>query len=188
MLMTSDKIKNLNPCNDRWENFNANYPNFNGTLEEFLNLDLITYNDKLWVSIGLMTKQQSIKFSLKCIESVLHIYENEYPNDKKPRELLEYLKSIPDFGNMTEVQKVKLLRLKKAVDASIAAAYATFAAKALDVAYNVAAVHAAYYAAYAAKTAAAVLAAYNAANYAVVAGENQQDLNLLFMQQVLETK
>ena len=183
MLITSDKIKSFNPCNDRWENFNANYPNFKGNLAEFLSLDLINYDDKLWVGVNLMTKNQQVKFAIACAESVLYIYEDKYPNDTRPRELLEYLKSIQDFGNMTEDQKSLLFKLKKSVysasvnaypDNNVAdAAYATYAAYVTisDNPYG--------YAGYASD------AAVNASNRI---RKNQQELNLLFMKQVLETK
>ena len=201
MLITSDKIKSLNPCNDRWENFNANYPNFKGNLEEFLNLDLITYNDKIWIGLRLMNKQQNIKFSLRCAESILHIYENEYPNDKRLKKLLNFLKSIQDFENMTEVQKVKLLRLKKSADNAYHDIYKgaiIYHAAGIRVDDAVSALHiaqvvfhisdAAYYC-FAITGITIYLNSANDAAYAAAyyAKENQQELNLLFMKQALET-
>ena len=42
-LITIIKVKELNPCDDRFNNFTKEYPNYSGTLREFLKLDKISY-------------------------------------------------------------------------------------------------------------------------------------------------
>ena len=106
-----------------------------------------------------MTKDQKVKFSILCAESTLHLFEAKYPNDKRPRECIEHLKTYESFENLTQEQKNQIWKVRQA------AAYAATAA---------------YAAAYAAATdaAAATAAAYTTR-------EKQQTLNLQFMLEVL---
>lgn len=85
-------IKGLNPCKDRFENFTKHYPDFKGTFQEFLSLDNITYNDKVWVATRLFTKKQNVKFAFLCASSVLDLFEAKYPNDDRPRKALKAVK------------------------------------------------------------------------------------------------
>ena len=102
MIITVDKIAEHNPCEDRFDNFKKEYPNYSGSLEDFLNLDRITYDDKVWVCVRLLRKNVLVHWSIKCAESVLHNFESKYPDDKRVRQCLETLKSIPDFENMSD--------------------------------------------------------------------------------------
>ena len=101
MIITVDKIAEHKPCKDRFDNFKKEYPNYSGTLEDFLNLDRITYDDKVWVCVRLLRKNVLVHWSIKCAESVLPNFELVYPDDKRVRQCLETLKSISDFENMT---------------------------------------------------------------------------------------
>jgi hypothetical protein len=100
-------------------------------------------------------RRVQVQFAVLCAESVLHIYENQYPDDNRPRKAIEaaqnYLKKPSNAA-------------AKAANAAAKAANAAYAAKATKAAY------AAYAAAYAAKAAYeayeayAAYAAYEAAN------------------------
>jgi hypothetical protein len=225
MLINKEMIKPLNPCQDRFNNFVVNYPEFNGELKEFLSLDKITYKDKIWVGVRLMTRTQKVKFSIKCAESVLHLFESKYPNDKRPRECIEHLKTYKSFENLTQEQKDQIWKVRKAVAAyaaayaaadaaAYAAAAATYAADAAyayaaDAAYAYADADAYAYAdtyAYAYAAADADAAAYAASAttyayayaasattyaaadaYAAAARKSQEDKNLQFILETLET-
>ena len=89
MKVTTEIIKNLNPCIDRLEHYLEHYSDFDGTIEDFLALEMLTHNDKIWVSVRLMSKEQRVKFSILCAKSVLHIFEEKYPEDKRPRLAIE---------------------------------------------------------------------------------------------------
>ena len=144
MLINQEVIVKFNPCQDRFDNFKTNYPGFNGELGKFLSLDKITYRDKVWVSMRLMTRTQKVKFAIKCAESTLHIFESKNPNDKRPRECIDYLKTYESFENLTQEQRDQIWKARcfaaaYAADAAYAAyaadAYAYAAADAADAAY-----------------------------------------------------
>ena len=89
MKINTDKIRALKPCLDRFNNYLNHYQDFDGSLEDFVMLENITYSDKVWVFIRLATKMQNVKWSLLCASKVLHIFEEKYPDNKKPRLALE---------------------------------------------------------------------------------------------------
>ena len=80
MKISYEVILSLNPCFDRFGNFIAKYPNFNGTLVEFISLDKITYSDKIWVVTKLFTQDQNIAWARKCSESVQHLIKSSISN------------------------------------------------------------------------------------------------------------
>ena len=193
MKITIGMIEKLNPCEPRFDNFKNHYPSYEGDFRDFLALENITYEDKVWVASKLLNKNQLVHWSIFCAESVKHIFENKYPDNKCLTVLLDYLKNIPDFNNLSAEVKKKIWELRRpaadAADAAYAAAaYAAAdadadadAAAAADAAY--AAADAAYAAAYAVD--AAYAAAY-AANAAYAAREEQRNLNLLFLASLIE--
>jgi hypothetical protein len=160
MKLNTEMITKLNPCASRFDNFKQHNPEFDSTMVEFLKLDNITYDDKIWVATKLLTKNQLVNWSILCAESVKYLFESKYPNDKCLTELFNYLKSGLDFENLTEVQRTEVIRLRSAT-------YATYAASAADATYAAADAAAAYAAADAAADAA--YAAYAAANAAYAA-------------------
>lgn len=89
MLINSEIIKKLNPCDDRFNNYLNNYKDFSGSLEDFILLENITYSDKVWVVTRLFTKEQNIKWSILCASKVLSIFEEYNPGDNRPRLALE---------------------------------------------------------------------------------------------------
>ncbi len=125
MKITVDTIAKLNPCESRFGNFKENYPNFEGTLTDFISLDKITYDDKVWVAIRLLSKNQLVEWSVACAESVKHIFESRYPENKSVSNLLDYMKTIEDYERLTAGQHQELLDLRRdAADAAYAATYA----------------------------------------------------------------
>jgi len=108
-------------------------------------------------------RRVQVQFAVLCAESVLHIYENQYPDDNRPRKAIEaaqnYLKKPSNAAAY-------------AAKAANEAAYAAYAAKAANEAANAAAYAAkAAYEAYAAKAAYEAYEAYaaKAAAYAAKA-------------------
>ena len=110
-------------------------------------------------------RRVQVQFAVLCAESVLHIYENQYPDDNRPRKAIEaaqnYLKKPSNAAAKAANAAAKAANA--AAKAAKAAYEAAKAAKAANAAYaaNAAAYEAAYEAAYAAKAA-------NAANEANV--------------------
>lgn len=106
MKINLETIEKLNPCRDRLENYKRRYGASDFTLEDFLNLDKITYNDKVWVAARLFTKKQSVLWAVKCAESVLHIFEEKYPNEAGYRKFLEEIKK----GDLEDTNRPRLYR------------------------------------------------------------------------------
>lgn len=92
MKITLNKLKKLEPCEDRLNNFLQYYPKFFGSLKQFIELENITYNDKVWAATKLFTKKQNVKWVILCAESVLYNFESVYPNNKRPRKAIEAAK------------------------------------------------------------------------------------------------
>ena len=183
--INTEKLKELNPCVDRYRNWLEHYSEFCGSFNEFLDLDKITYDDKIFVIKKLVPKEVLVKWAILCAESVLHFFERKFPNDKRPRDCIAYLKT-------GEKNIEKLINHKKsayaaaaaaadynaATDTAYAAAYAANAAYAYaaDAAYAYADDSAVTYAAAYAAAAAAYSA--DAAAYAADAAYSDDDARL----------
>ena len=152
MLITKDYLKRLSPCEARLTHYLEFYKDWSGTLEEFLDLPELTHEDKKWVFFRFISKDNLRLIAADFAERVLHLFENKYPNDDRPRKAIEATRN----GNITDAA---------AYAASAAAAYA--AARATD-AYAAAAASAADAAAdaYAASATDAYAAAASAADAA----------------------
>jgi hypothetical protein len=64
--ITRQVLKSLNPCNDRWENYLNHHSEFEGTLTEFLKLENITPQDKIWVFVRLAPRFLVECFAIDC--------------------------------------------------------------------------------------------------------------------------
>lgn len=88
MLVTVDKIKKLRPCQDRFDNFKRHHPQFRGKMADFLKLDGISHSDKCWVYFRLVSRETAVAVAADIAESVLHLYEEQYPDDSRPRDAI----------------------------------------------------------------------------------------------------
>ena len=125
------------------------------TLEDILK-SRIPLKDKYWfVCRKLLTKEQNIKISIGVAEIVLNLYENKYPDDKRPRKAIEaakvYLKTrnaaaayaaYADAAAAADASFADASFAAAAAYAAYAAAYASFAD--VDTAYAYAYAYAAY--------------------------------------------
>jgi len=66
IVINREVIKSLNPCPSRYENYLRHYVDFYGTIEDFLFLPRITHQDKLWVSLRLLSRENLEAFALDC--------------------------------------------------------------------------------------------------------------------------
>ena len=163
MKINTQIIRDLNPCESRFNNYLSHYTDFEGDLATFLALDKITYADKVWVVVRLLSTAQRSRWAALCAQSVLHIFESKLPNDSRPRKAVEAVLE----GKSKEEVNAAANAARAAADAAHAAADAAYAAA-----------YAVYTAAYAANAANAANAAAYAANAANAAQENK-NLQLL---------
>ena len=191
MKVSVESIRKFTPCETRFDdNFLIHYPNYDDTLENFLSLDKITYDDKIWVARRMLNKNQLVHWALLCAQSVLQIYQNKYPNDNRVSDCINFMLTIADFSSLDNDTREKLIELRKnaydaATDAAIAAAtdaaYAAYAAAYAAAAYVADTDAADAAAAYAADAYVAYAAAAYAADADTDARKIQQDLNLQFL-------
>ena len=128
----------------------------NNEITIFKLLEVLPFKDfGWWLRNCKMTKKQIVIISILCAESVLHIYEKEYPNDSRVRDCIEATKKYIKG----ECHLDELIKKKSAAYAADAAAYAAAYAYA-DAAADAAAYAAAAYAADAAEAADAYAATY----------------------------
>ncbi len=154
MQTTLNEIKKYDPCNDSWV---KGLKYLNKTKADDEPIDFMTIREAVGIEDTIWClRTQDYKdyclFLADVAESVLPIFEAEYPNDKRPRQAI---KAIRDWynGDITKEQ------LKAYAAAARAAAYAADAAS-----------HNAAYTAYAAcvnTAAAAIHAAYADYDYAI---------------------
>lgn len=111
-MITLSTIQNLSPCEDRLQNYTTHYSEWSGTLLQFLDLDKVSHQDKVWIFSRLI---ESNKLSLAAIdfaESVLNTFEQAHPQDNRPRNAINAYRS-----NVVDSQSVSLAARDAANDA-----------------------------------------------------------------------
>ncbi len=76
LTVTTKKVAALNPCTPSFDNFKAEYPNFKGSIEKFLDLDRISHSDKLWVTLRLVPRIVLEIFAVDCAVKAVEYCEN----------------------------------------------------------------------------------------------------------------
>lgn len=189
MRINKQILENLKPCENRWKNYLSHYESFDGDFDDFIDFEHVSYDDKIWVSKKVLSKNQLFHFAILCADSVLYIFETKYPNDSRVKDCLEFLKTIENIEIISPEIKEQIKKHRSAAYAatysSSAAAYAAYvatdanyayaSASAADAATDASAYDSAAYAAYAS---AAYASAYA---YASAAKKQQQDLHLTFL-------
>lgn len=145
MRETIDKqfLELLRPCISRWNNYLHHHEGFKGSVLEFLALEHITVDDKMWVCLRLEVLPLPIiqEFAIRCAESVLHNFEQQYPNDKRPREAIEVARKViagelPSSAAMSAAESAKNAALNARSAARSAAFSATNATNAASAAWS----------------------------------------------------
>ena len=165
MKTTLNEIRKYNPCKDRWEKL---LKHLGKTKSDDAPLDFMTIledigiKDTCWC---LRTKDYKdyCLFLADLAESVLHIYENKYADDKRPRQAIQAIRNWKQ-------ELISDEQLKNYADAAYAA-YANHVVYAANLAASANVANVAYVAAYVADSANAYSAA-NATIYAANANDS----------------
>jgi len=64
--INTEVIKKLNPCNEPWQKWLIDYPDFDGDIVEFLELEKVKPHDKIWVAVRLMPRFLVEVFAIDC--------------------------------------------------------------------------------------------------------------------------
>ncbi len=154
MKITKAWLEKMGACPDSLVEFNAHPKKWSvdgiSAVKKLIKLKKLNWAN--WLITRLLTHEQQIKYAIYAAEQVIEIYEKKYPDDKRPRNVIDAAKKYlaePSDGNKHAVAY--------AADAAIAADAANAAYAAAIAAASAA------YAAYAATSAAASAAAYAAA-------------------------
>ena len=84
-------IKSFNPCEEGLENFIKHHKDFSGSPLDLLELGNVSVSDKFWLLFRdeFIPENDLHEIACKFAESVLHIYEEQYPNDQRPLQAIE---------------------------------------------------------------------------------------------------
>jgi hypothetical protein len=100
MTTTLNKIEAHSPCSDGWNKL-LNHLGKTQADDEPLSIATIIQSngirDAVWALRAVEGKDKEIRlFAADCAESVLHIYEKQYPNDDRPRKAIQ---AARDYAN-----------------------------------------------------------------------------------------
>jgi hypothetical protein len=167
MQTTLYKIESQKPCENGWKKLLHHLRKTESDDEPLELITILEYNciqDTIWAFRAVEGKDKEIRlFAADCAEMVLHIYEKNYPNDKRPRLAIQ---AARDYANGLIPLEELAAAVAAAWDAASAAARAAGAASAASAASAAARAAGAASAARAAARAAAVAAAWDAASAA----------------------
>jgi hypothetical protein len=173
MKITVDQIMELEPCPDYTRTRVEGLWGDNESLSlcQILGLD-IPIDDRFWAVTQLMPEREARLFAADCAESVLHLFEAQYPDDQRPRLAIEAARKYAN-GEIDYAARdaARAAAWDAARDAARAAAWAAARAAARDAARA-----AAWAAARDAARDAARAAAWAAARDAAGAAEQQKQL------------
>ena len=126
--LTLSDIRKRRPCKDGWRKLLKSL-NKTKADETEVTFSYIAENndvfDALWCLRCIDTKKHRKEISYLCADmaqSVLHIYEKEYPDDKRPRDCIQ---AVRDFAD-GKINKQELVEKRKAYAAAAAAYAAAF--------------------------------------------------------------
>ena len=85
-------IKEFNPCQSGLNNLIKHYPKLDMLMSEFLALEQIPYDDKIWLTIILVDRSILKQWAVECAEQVLSNYNELFPKDKRVTDCIETTK------------------------------------------------------------------------------------------------
>ena len=122
--ITSRYLRDIGACQDACEQFKKELNGGHGlsVSKVFTRLEQIKRLDWAnWLIVRLMTREQQIRYAIYAAEQVISLYEEKYPEDKRPRQAIEAARLCLD--NPSEENKA-------AADAAYAAYAVAYAADA----------------------------------------------------------
>lgn len=88
-LITADEVIAMRPCSEYdSDRIKRNHGEGGITVDEIWDLD-IPCSDRFWVLIRLVPKDKRRLVVADIAETVLHVFEDKFPNDDRPRKVIE---------------------------------------------------------------------------------------------------
>ena len=110
MLTTLNKIRNFQPCAPSWEKLLSHLGKVQADDEPLLITTILESNgirDAAWCMRAetIIGREKEMKlFAADCAESILHIFENEYADDKRPRLAIDTIRNyVKGFATKEEL-------------------------------------------------------------------------------------
>jgi len=125
MNISKEQIKALNPCDDGYKWYLDN--GTSDLLETLLKANLVNDEWCSWLYTKLMTHTQQKQFAIYAAERVLNIFEDKYPNDKRPGKAIEAAKKALEL-NTEATRDATYFQACNAHSPAGHAAYAAYAA------------------------------------------------------------
>jgi len=133
MKTTLNKIRSHNPCEGSWRKLLQSLGKTEADDTEVsvrYILDLLGIDDAIWVLRAVDGHDREIRlFACDCAESVLHLYEDKYPDDNRPRNAIEVARRLANGEATTiELEEARVDAWDAASEAASAASRAVWAA------------------------------------------------------------
>ena len=91
--LTNDWFKEQRACVEGYEwVLKRNYDDGVRTIKELIKIDKLDWAN--WTIARALNRKDKIRYSVYAAEQVLEIFENKYPDDKRPREAIEAAKMV----------------------------------------------------------------------------------------------
>jgi len=121
MKITAEQLKEMNACADGIEWFKTTFPNGVGLKRGTeVALESGQFSFANWFIVKRLSDKNRIRYAIYAANLVLHIFEEKYPNDDRPRKAIEAAEEYLMNGNTSADAAA-------AADAAFYAAYATCA-------------------------------------------------------------
>ena len=93
MKITNEWLREQGACVDGyvWA-LRRNHDDAGRTITDLMSEDHFDWAN--WVIVRLMTHEQQIQYAIFAAESVIEIYEKEYPSDGRPRRAIEAARTV----------------------------------------------------------------------------------------------
>ena len=142
--MNLKEIEELGPCTEGWDNLVKHYPKWKGTLLEFMDLDKIPDEDKVWLFASCMIDNDIKKeFAFICAETAMQHTDKKEIHTFHTLNLLDYESGTYDYATRSAANSAAVSAANSAADSAARSAANSAAVSAS----HIAAYHAAFYAA-----------------------------------------
>ncbi len=134
IIINKKHLDTLVPFRTEYEDYLEEYKDWQGTLEEFLDLKNISHEYKMWVFLCSFDSYTVGLIAADFAERALHFYEEKFPNDDRPRKAIEVARNLDinntksDIGSKEYSATANAFAAKAAYYASYAAAAASHCA------------------------------------------------------------
>jgi ribosome-associated translation inhibitor RaiA len=127
-FINTELISKMNPCKDRLDNYTKHYSQQVFTLKQFFKLKDITYSDKIWVSVRLLSRTSLEVFAIDCAVSAQQHAIDADAAAIDAADAIDAAAYAIDVADAAAIDAADAAAIDIAAYAADAAAYAAYAA------------------------------------------------------------